>query len=152
VPPAGEHPDDPEARAHLVGAAAAHADLGTVQAGPLVLARLEEHALEQDAVGLLLAAARVLGGADVAQAAGERVALGLELGEPEQARPRAGALGRRGRGDVREGGDDRVAQLALELRDLVAQRPPRGALVGDQRREHIEARPGLDASQHHRSA
>lgn len=68
----------------------------------------------------------------LAHARGEPVALALELGEAEQARAGQGVEELRGGGrrrrDVREArGDDR-RELALELRDLRAQRTACGAL------------------------
>ena len=76
--------------------------------------------------------------AHVLQASGERVALALELLQAEQARPAealrpdAEALGADARGadgDVRERRRDELRELALEPRDLRAQRAPRRALV-----------------------
>jgi hypothetical protein len=70
--------------------------------------------------------------ADVLNAPGERVALALELREAEQARPAEGLAGEIARGiggDVRKAADDEQGELALQARDLRAQRTPRGALV-----------------------
>jgi hypothetical protein len=69
--------------------------------------------------------------AHVLQPSRERVALTLELGEAEQARAADLGLGDPpgARRDVRERRGDELRQLALEPRDLPAQRPPRGALV-----------------------
>ncbi len=75
--------------------------------------------------------ARLREPADVLHAPGQRVALALELREPEQARS---AVVRRvdprrvGR-DVRERRGDDLRELALQARDLRAQRAACGALV-----------------------
>ena len=75
--------------------------------------------------------ALALGGglrAHLGDAVGEVVADALELLEAEQAR--AGVRDARGPGgQARIGGDDGGAEVALEVRDLRAQRAPRGALV-----------------------
>jgi hypothetical protein len=68
----------------------------------------------------------------VLQPHGQPVALALELSEREQARSAEGLLARqpRGRGgDVREAGSDDLRELALQARDLLSQRAPRGGLV-----------------------
>ncbi len=69
--------------------------------------------------------------AHVLQPPRERVALALELGEAEQARAADGdpCDSRGADGDVRERRGDELRQLALEPRDLIAQRTARGALV-----------------------
>jgi hypothetical protein len=70
--------------------------------------------------------------ADVLNAPGERVALALELREAEQARPTEGLVGEIAPGiggDVRKAAGDEQGQLALQARDLRAQRAPRRALV-----------------------
>jgi hypothetical protein len=70
--------------------------------------------------------------ADVLHAPGERVTLSLKLRQAEQARPAKGLAADIARGvgrDVRKAARDEQRQLALQARDLCAQRTPRGALV-----------------------
>ena len=86
MPPAGEHADDAEPRPNLPDAAAALAEVLVGDLLELVLPRREEHALEPDAVLLLLATARLEGTPGGAQLQGESVAQPLELGETEQTR------------------------------------------------------------------
>lgn len=134
MPPAHEHPHEPEAGTHLVGAAAGHAEVGARHLVEAVAARVGEHRLEvQPRGGLALGRAGELG-AGAAQARGEAVAEGLELAEVQQPRPVAGAhavLDRR----VREPGHHGVRQLTLEAGDLGQQRLARSALRGDDGRE-----------------
>jgi hypothetical protein len=70
--------------------------------------------------------------AHVLQARGQAVALALELLEREQRWSAEGALAPDPRGggrDVREAGGDDLGELALQARDLRAQRAPRRRLV-----------------------
>jgi hypothetical protein len=88
-------------------------------------------------------------GANVLQAHGQAVALALELGEREQARSAEGLLARHPRGgcgNVREAGGDDLRELALQTRDLVAQRASRGRLVEplDRRSARRERRAAVD--------
>jgi hypothetical protein len=108
--------------------AAALSDVLAGHAHVLVALGVEHHALDQSPVFLL--ACRSLGevGADRAQPLGEVVANALELSEAEDAR--TGEPGDRPLESVAGvGGGEHLGQLALELGDLVAQRPARGTLV-----------------------
>jgi hypothetical protein len=136
VPPAGQHADEAEARDDVPVLAAGLADVRVADAHPFVLARLEEHPLDQDALGGLALA--LAGGplAHVGHAAGEVVADALELAEAEQARPRDAHTGRAGR---QSRGDQRGRMLTFEVCDLVAERAPGGAFVDllpERRLEH----------------
>ena len=101
-----------------------------------MLARAGEHGLEAPAGRLLGVGRRRRRGAHGGQVGAQRVALGLELGEPEHARARPAAA-RAGRGSA---GHDRVGQLMLEAGDLRAQigagAPARGPRRGLDEREH----------------
>jgi hypothetical protein len=70
--------------------------------------------------------------AQVLHARGEPVALALELLEAEQPRAAEGFLARQARGtdrDVRKAGGDDLRELALQARDLLAQRSAGSRLV-----------------------
>src|SRR3954468_12690868 len=104
MPPAGQHADETEARDDVPALAAGLADVRVADAHPLVLARVEEHPLDQDALGGLALA--LLGGplAHVGHAAGEVVGDPLELAQPEQAGARdvdTGWAGGQSRGNQR---------------------------------------------------
>jgi len=84
LPPAREHPDQAEARAHVPGTAAAFAEIDDGQAHELVAARLSLHSLQQIAcLALGCVASRALP-LRLAHAQGEAIALVLELRQREQ--------------------------------------------------------------------
>jgi hypothetical protein len=93
-----------------------------------MLAGLQQHALQQYAVGVLNLGAPGDRDPRRAQALGELVSHPLELIEVEQAWPPA--LGAREL-DAAEavGGQKGIGELALEPRDLLGQRATRGSLV-----------------------
>lgn len=71
---------------------------------------------------------------DLFYAAGKCVSLTIELGEAEQARPAealAAGVTCGPRGNMREAAGDQVRQLALQARDLCAQRTSRRQLVDE---------------------
>lgn len=95
-------------------------------------AGIEQHALEQDAVALLAVDALGERAAGVAQLVREPVAQLLELAEGQQARSGCEADGRSERdvdAGAREGGYQRLLEIALQSRDLLAEVTPCGALV-----------------------
>jgi len=93
-----------------------------------VLAGRQEHLLDQQARRLLALGLRGEVAAQRPQPVGELVAQRLEVAQPEHARTGAARRHRR-RGDLRVGGADGGAHLALETGDLVAQRPTGRSLV-----------------------
>jgi hypothetical protein len=84
VPPAGQHADEAEPGADVPGTAAGLAEISARDAGEAVLARLEQHSLEQDSGGLLLLGAPGDRGAGGLQPLGQLIADLLELAEIEQ--------------------------------------------------------------------
>jgi len=136
VPPARQHADEAEARDDVPALAAGLADVRVADAHPLVLARVEEHPLDQDALGGLALA--LLGGplAHVRHTVGEVVTDPLQVAEPEQARAEDAHSGRAGR---QSRGNQCGGMLTLEVCDLVAERAPGGAfidLLPERRLEH----------------
>ena len=93
-----------------------------------MLARLEQHLLQPHAVGRLDVGALGDRHPRGAQALGQLVAYLLELSEAEQPRLTV-ALGRTIEPTHAVGGDERVAQLALEPGDLGSQGAARSALI-----------------------
>lgn len=96
---------------------------------------------------LLLSTARFALEARSAQAKCEVIAEGFQLAEAELPRTPADSGGgphRRRRAGVREGGDEDVAEVALEAGDLQGERSPCRALVtGDPRPESGRPEPQL---------
>ena len=136
MPPAGEHPDQPEPRADLPVPAAGLAELGARDALPAVLGGRAAHR------GEALGGGRALQRGD---AGGELVADRLELAEPEQPRAGRGRGGAAARGLApREGGGERGGELALQPGDLLAQVAAGGGLGrrGDGRRARRRRRCG----------
>ena len=141
MPPTREHADEAEARPDLPDAAPSLAELLVGDRLELVLAGREQHALQADAVLLLLAAACLELQARLAQAEDEGVARSLELREAQESGAGAarGAIGRRDGGTaVREGRDLDVAEVALEPGDLRAEGLAGRALV--RRRTDVRGR------------
>jgi hypothetical protein len=136
VPPARQHPDEPEARAHVPVLAAGLPDVRVGHPDPLVVGRGEQHALDEEPGGLLTLGLRGEVSAQHPQVLRQLVSQGLEVTEVEE--PRAGAAGGGGRrGDLRVCRADGGAHLAFELGDLRAQRATGRGLVrlGDDRPE-----------------
>lgn len=108
----------------------------------------EQHLLEQLTGGLLALALSGRGGPGIAELGGQRVARALELPQGEQARPGGSSRGGRG-GQRRVDGGERAAELGLQPRDLLAQRPARSGLVDvrcDERVWRRGKRPGHAAN------
>lgn len=131
MPPAREHPDDAEPRPHVVGAAAALAEVGLGDAHVAVAPGLEEHLLEQDALARLAVGPLADLGPHVGQPPGLGIAHPLELAEGQE--PRATEPGPE-RAHLRllvagpELGQG-LREVALEPGDLPAQRLARRVLV-----------------------
>jgi hypothetical protein len=104
------------------------ADVVTRDPGEAVLAGLEQHTLEEEAVGGLLLAALRDRDPGASHAVGEVVTDALELLEVDQARLGRG-VGRKPETAHGKGGDEGVGELSLKLGDLTAQRPARVALA-----------------------
>jgi hypothetical protein len=104
------------------------------QAHELVAPGFELHPPQQLARASLVLGAGMRQRTDLFYAAGKCVSLTLELGEAEQARAAealaAGVTGGVG-GNVREAAGDDLRQLALQSRDLRAQRTSRRQLVDE---------------------
>src|SRR5436305_10238117 len=107
---------------------AGFADVAVAHPHPAVLLGLEQHLLDQAAVVLLHQRALGQLAAVVLEPLGQVVTDGLELAETEDARTAA-----RRHPPVEPGAGicaaEEAGQLRLELRDLVEQRTPSGALV-----------------------
>jgi hypothetical protein len=105
VPPAGEHADQAEARAHVPALAPRLAEIVVGHAQPLVVAGIEQHPLDEQAGTGLVAGQAQARDAELVRAVRELVAHRLELPEREQAR--AGTAGDDGQRQtrVRGGGD-----------------------------------------------
>jgi hypothetical protein len=99
----------------VVGPAVAAAELASRHPDPLVAPGLEQHALEQLALGLLLLGALVQLTADPDQALGQVVAHPLELPEREHARAAQPARGAEVDALTRERPHEGGRELTLEL-------------------------------------
>ena len=124
MPPPGQHPDQPESRAHVPHPASPFAEIPHRQAHKPVATRFELHPLQQLACATLVLDACCRKPAQVLHAAGQPVAQPLQLRQRQQTRTGRGFgpdLGKLRRGDVRERiGHDRRA-FALEPADLPSQ-------------------------------
>src|SRR3954451_12162460 len=149
LPPPAQHADQAEPGAHVPHAAAALAEVGVGDAHEAVLARLEQHALEQPAIALLDVGARGELAAGLGEPVRQTVAQVFELGQREHPRARGAARSERdAQPRAWERADQRVLQFALETGHLAAQIAPGGALVvedaaWDRDPGHIFSLPGV---------
>jgi len=133
VPPARKHSDQAKTRTDLPHSTSAPTHVGVGQAHELVATGLQQHALQQNAVALVyLGAGRNLR-AGVGEAPSQSVAQTLEVAQAQEPGSAAVAVERGGRQGrplrMRERRHERIGELALELGDLAAQRPPRVAFL-----------------------
>jgi hypothetical protein len=110
-------------------AAAGRADVGALQALPLVAARVEVHVLQQTPVRGLEGGPRGDIGADLRSAVGEAVPQLLQLRQPQQAGTRAQVVSRAGDPGANPARGYGRGQLALQAGDLLLQAPPGRTLV-----------------------
>jgi len=128
MPPVGEHPDQPQARAHFPDSATTLAKVGHRQTHEAVAPRFQLHPLQQFVCAALVRRARRCLGAQPLQLRGEPVTDTLQLPQVQQ----RGAILMRadGRWGVEVGkavGYDR-GEITLEPRDLRTQRLARPEL------------------------